>query len=368
MACEPKNNMPFTGRHGLISDVFGPKAGEAGDIRDLCATDAGLTLAPSDAGFVELGLFESSPISLEFPANEMIPTCNGTSPAGARIELEFRVRGEGAHWSGWFQCGLWSPEQRGGLKRKSIIYGELDVDHFKASRMFDTVQYRVRFSSADGLRTPILRRVSFCVSDTRTAGESGADVGPYVGRALDLGVPWLSQYDPKTVRDEEMIRCGVCAATSVTMALNYYGIPVEVADVARRAYDPNAKIYGNWSYLIAAASEFGPAAWVQRFNHLDGLTEMLDRGVPPIISIRYDKGDLSSKPDRESRGHLVLVRGVTSGGDLICNDPDAREPREQGRPVVYGREEIARAFFRRGGVALIIESRGTVARPVNRAG
>jgi hypothetical protein len=355
MAVTSTNFAPFTGNHDLIAAEFGASRAPAGGIECLSAAASGLTLAESGGEFAAEGRFVSAPISLKFPANEMILTWNCFAPDGARIEIEFRVRDGNGGWSGWYQPGPWRPEQRKGLKRKSILYGTLDVDHLKTSRMFDRVQYRVKFESLNGAQTPLLRRVSICVSDTQTGRNKRVEPSGYAGPALDLGVPWLSQYDPVAVRDAEMIRCGVCAATSVTMVLNYYGIPVEVADIGRRAYDPNAKIFGNWAYLIAAASEFGPSAWVQRFNSLDELTPLLERGIPPIISVSYGRGDLSAKHDRESRGHLIVVRGVTKAGDLICNDPDAREPDESGRPIVYGREEIARAFFRRGGIALIID-------------
>ena len=50
-----------------------------------------------------------------------------------------------------------------------------------------------------------------------------------------------------------------------------------------------------------------------------------------------------------SDGHLVLVRGFTKRGDVICADPAARTEK-QGR-VVYDRRQLHRA--RHGGPVIV---------------
>jgi len=345
----------YTGKHDLIVHDFTAGARSAQGKSDRVRIEpSGISLADAGGGYRREGCYTSAPVSLPFQANEMILTWNGTSPEGAALDFEFRVRG-GLRFSNWFQMGAWKPENKKKLFQNDTVYGPLNVDHLKATRWFNSVQYRVFLRSHGGSQTPVLRRISFCISDTRgcEGGKLPASV-PVTDSATDLDVPCLSQHNPETVGNDEMIRCGVCAATSVTMVLNYYGIPVKVSDVAGRAFDPNAKIYGNWAFLIAAASEFGTDSWVQRFNSWDGIVEYIAGGTPVIISISYKKGELRLKPDRESAGHLIVVRGITSEGDLICNDPDELEPFNC-RPVIYCCDELSRAFFSHGGVALIIK-------------
>jgi hypothetical protein len=352
--------IPNTDKHDLIVRDYTKGTPAGGALENVCGGAAGNALSENGGGFASRGCYTSEVIFLKYPANEMILTWNGAAPANASFDVEFRIRGGGADWSGWYQLGAWKPEKWKRLNQNDRTYGPLKVDHLKAVCEFNEVQYRLQFRSGDGLQTAVVRRVSLCVSDVGRGHVPSTNMSPedmsFENMSpVDLPVPWLSQYDPVAVKDEEMIRCGVCAATVVTMVLNYHGIAVEVAEIARRAYDPNANIFGNWAFLIAAASEFGPDAWVQRFNDLKGIEELLIGGTPVIITVSYKKGDLSVKPDRESPGHLIVVRGVTKAGDFICNDPDVRDPAEFGRPMIYPRRELARAFFGHGGVALIVK-------------
>jgi hypothetical protein len=345
--------MKTTGKHILISHDFrsGSPAAEFDGVRIVSGLGATLEKNSSKIFVVE-GCITSAPVALPFPANEMILTWNGASPSGARMLVEFRVRSSDEKWSMWYQLGTWKPEKRLKTAFEDPAYGPLDVDHFKAIRQFDEVIYRFNFQSPEGLQTPILRRVSLCISDTREPRE--VDISNRQTRAVDLPVPWLSQHDPKCVGDNEMRTAGACAPTSVAMVLRYLGINVLVSELGRRAFDENARIYGNWSYLIAAASEFGPDAYVQRFESLDELEKLLCNGTPAITSVSYEKGDISIKPERASAGHLLVVRGMCDNGDFVCNDPDFLES-ERGEACVIPRAEFGRAFLSHGAVCLTIK-------------
>lgn len=354
--------MEITGhRHAIVTHDFSGGdsiRGELEGVRHIPST--GLSLEKSNKKFVSAGCFTSDVVALPFTSNEMVLTWNAAAPGGARLLIEFRVRAGDGNWSMWYQLGSWKPEKRLKTAAEDPEYGPLLVDHLVASRPFDEVRYRFNFSSQAGGQTPLLRRVTICVTDRERR-----DVGipQRSGAATDLPVPWLSQRDMKTVGDLEMIAAGVCAATSVAMVLRYLGVNVSVREIARRAYDPNARIFGNWAYLIAAASEYGAVGWVQRFENLGEIEKMLLEGTPVIASISYKRGDLRIKPDRQSVGHLLVVRGVigktektenTENGDFICNDPDF-ENRSEGDGCVLSRLEFARAFFCHGAVGLILK-------------
>ena len=159
--------LPYTGKHDLIIHDFTKGAITCGASENLSAGAAGVSLAESGGGFTAQGSYTSEIIPLKFPANEMILTWNGAAPANASFDVEFRVRGGSAGWSGWYQLGAWKPEERKRLNQIDRKYGPLKVDHLKAVCEFNEVQYRLLFRSADGLQTAAVRRVSLCVSDTR---------------------------------------------------------------------------------------------------------------------------------------------------------------------------------------------------------
>ena len=49
---------------------------------------------------------------------------------------------------------------------------------------------------------------------------------------------------------------------------------------------------------------------------------------------------------------MIVIRGFTPEGDVIVNDPASRE---HGDGAIYPAEQLARAWFAKGGVAYIIK-------------
>ena len=47
--------------------------------------------------------------------------------------------------------------------------------------------------------------------------------------------------------------------------------------------------------------------------------------VPLIISIAFKAGELPGAPISKTNGHLIVVRGFAKNGDVIVNDPAARD-------------------------------------------
>jgi len=341
--------IPLSGRHQLVEQPF--TGGSEGIHEGTREHDKGIGLARQGVAFVPVGVYTSDPLDTGFPCNEMVLTWNGIAPNNTTLHAEFRIRGKNSDWSGWFQMGAWKSEVSHQRRTSDAEYGDLDVDHFKAARYFNEVQYRVKFRTADQSQSPLLRAVFLCISETEQ--NETVVIEDFSGAACDLDVPWISQYDPDAVKDKVLIDAGVCAATSVTMVLRYHGLPANVRDIGRRAYDPTAKIYGNWAFLCAAASELGPTARVERFCDWRPLEELVAAGIPPVISIAYPPGTFSEEPDKETSGHLLVVRGFDSSGNVIVNDPGTTDE-SRGRAYVYPRDELARAFFGHGGVSIII--------------
>ncbi|HZI02630.1 MAG TPA: peptidase C39 family protein, partial [Archangium sp.] len=69
------------------------------------------------------------------------------------------------------------------------------------------------------------------------------------------------------------------------------------------------------------------------------------------------EGKLTGSPVRSSDGHLLVVKGFTPQGDVICNDPAFRG--NEAVEVTYKREELWRAWRHSRGAAYVLWPSGT---------
>ncbi len=342
--------MPYSGKHGLVACDLTVSAPPG--IYGNTVYGRGVLPGRECGMFVRESEFTSNAVRMEFASDELVMTWNATAPPGTSVSMAFAVSDDAENWSKWFEMGDWKTDTARERQCADRDWGKLSVDHFRSVGKFRFAKYRAIFHTADPSQAPLLRRVFFCHSDVKSGGD--CEAATYAGTSVDLDVPWLSQYDERVVKDPVMMDAGVCGATSVAMVLRYHGIAANVRNVGRRAWDPSAEIYGNWAFLCAAASEYGPAAWVQRFSDWSSVREFLESGIPVVISISYNKGTMSSEPEKETAGHLIVVRGFTGDGDVIVNDPGTTDE-QRGRRYVYPACELGRAFFGHGGVGIIIK-------------
>jgi len=112
----------------------------------------------------------------------------------------------------------------------------------------------------------------------------------------------------------------ICSPTSLTMLINNY-------DYLKDAYDV-AKVYGNWSYNMAYASEIGFKSFVRFCENVDILIKYISSGIPVAASIKTtDKDDLKGAPQIFPSGHLLVIRGFLTNGktQIIVNDPASKD-------------------------------------------
>ncbi len=250
-----------------------------------------------------------------------------------------RVKASGVRWSTWFSAGTWAP---GVYRPRSLdpLYGQMAVDELKLRRPCVAAQYAVRSSAF--LEPPLTVYMS------HAPAHIPPDEGPPPA-VLPLSVPYYSQFSPRDLPNESVRTAGACAPTSTAMVLSYYGRRVEPLDVASRAYDPQHKIFGNWPYLAAGAASFGFEAYVSHVGSWVQIADWLREGIPPILSIAWEEGELPGAPVRRSSGHLLVVAGIGPGG-VTCYDPAADQA-----PVRYPWREFGKVFWGHGGVAIIIK-------------
>ncbi|MCR4402448.1 MAG: peptidase C39 family protein [Firmicutes bacterium] len=310
----------------------------------------GLVLEKGPAGYASAGTVTSEPLRTAFAFNNVVPSWNITAPEGTGAVIEVRAGFDDSRWTGWYEIARWGRLRSPGTPGlKKDAFGFVNEDTLELSSKASVLQYRITLVSEKRDATPVLRLVALCYADTTSEDVVPAFAPPSdparAPWARDLPVPFRSQ------RSEDPAIAGrICSPTCVAMALEYYGVSVPTATLARQVYDGLNSIYGNWPFNTAAAALYGFEAYVTRFSGFEPVQAEIAAGRPVIISIRFGPGQLKGGPLTSSSGHLVLVRGFTKSGDVIVNDPAGRTEAEG--HVVYKREELLRAW--RNGVAYII--------------
>jgi len=287
-----------------------------------------------------------------FPCGELVASWNLDAPPGKAVVLELSVaRGEG-EWSPWLLVGSWGLDAdeaealRGELPRRSMCsMGRVDVDTFVASRPIDRARLRARPLHGSGAGV-VLRRAAFCFTASSGGDPPGEPVPASV--ALQLDVPFRSQR-----REDPALASRVCSPTSLAMVLAFHGLRHATAQVAARARDPLHGIYGNWSRAVQVAYSFGLPGYVTRFADWGDVRRALADGTPLIASVRAGAGQLGGAPFEETEGHLIVIRGLDAGGDVLVCDPAAAT--ESAGRTHYARADLERVWFQnRKGTAYVL--------------
>jgi hypothetical protein len=158
-----------------------------------------------------------------------------------------------------------------------------------------------------------------------------------------------------------------CSPTSVAMVLAFWGtgpdraamswVPAGYPDrpvyhVVRHCWDYAYAGGGNWSFNAAYAARFGLRAFVTRLRDLTEAEAFVAAGIPLVASVVVRPHELAGA-DYRSDGHLVVIVGFTESGDVVVNDPGARDPATVRR--TYRRGEFTRAWRSgSGGIVYVI--------------
>jgi hypothetical protein len=82
--------------------------------------------------------------------------------------------------------------------------------------------------------------------------------------------------------------------------------------------------HGNWPFNTAYAATQGYEGYVARLTSLDKAEEFVAAGIPVIMSIAWNKGELANADVDSTNGHLLVLVGFDSSGNPIINDPASR--------------------------------------------
>lgn len=330
----------------------------------------GFRLCDDPAGGYRIdGAVTSEPLHYGFGFDTAVASWNADCPSGTWVKVEVQVSPDaGNTWSAWYEMAMWGdPALVGKDKRESKVkadsLGKVNEDTLELKEKATRLRYRVVLHSERPEVTPVVPLVAIAVVDKTTDLKPDDTPGPAWGK--EIAADFRSQ-----VVENADIAWRICGPTSTGMALTAHGIRLPSAEVARAAWDNLNGIYGNWPFLAAAGSDLmrrnsselpslpGKAkvcqAYVQWLPDWKAVENEILNGNPCVISIDFGKDELKGGPLTETDGHLILVRGFTKEGNVICNDPASRT--EAGGRVVYDRRELLNA--RHGGPIIVFHPYG----------
>jgi hypothetical protein len=320
-------------------------------------------------GYRHNGSVTSEGLHYGFGFDTAVASWNADCPLGTWMKVDLQVSADsGKTWSAWYEMAMWgdaalvdkaSPEG----KVKQDPMGKVVEDTLELTQKATRLRYRITLHSERPEVTPLVSLIAIAVVDKTTDLKPDDSPGPAWGK--EVPADFRSQ-----VVENGDISWRICGPTSTAMALTAHGIRLPTADVARAAWDNLNGIYGNWPFIAAAGSdlmrrfvdEIPNAAgkrklcqsYVQWLPDWKAVENEILNGNPCVISLQFAKGELKKGPLVETDGHLILVRGFTKEGDVICNDPASRT--EQGGRVVYNRKELLNA--RHGGPIIVFHPYG----------
>jgi len=296
---------------------------------------------------------------------ELLPSWNVVTPSGTAVQVQARVRSSTGRVSGWKVMGTWATRDAGFRRTsgagQSDSVASVSTDTLRARSGVTLTRYQLR---AVPLRVPGSSATP-TVRSLQAVASRPVTTLPVTSRRLlparTLNVP---RYSQMTHRGQYPQYGGGgqawCSPTSLSMLLGYYrALPSKtnyawvsrsyadpwVDHVARLVYDYGYHGAGNWAFNTAYAANLTGDAFVTRLSSLREAERFIAAGIPLAASISFSRGQLSGAPISATSGHLVVIAGFTSVGNVVVNDPAA--PGNSSVRRVYDRGQFERAWLRK---------------------
>lgn len=302
------------------------------------------------------------------PINHVIVSWNATTPAGTWIETHVRVLRQSA-WTHWYILPIWASDfstiHRHSVNGQADTDGGVATDTFftKAGQVATAYQLAVTLFTTAPKASPTIRLIAGIASYDATQYQS-FPADPTVW-GTDLPVPQRSQMLPQY----QGLGFGGggevwCSPTSTSMVMAYWSnvlgqtsLNQTVPLAAEGTYDYAYGGTGNWPYNTAYAASYGLTGFVTRMSSMSQVEQWIKVGVPIVISVAFNNGQLPGEPVKNSPGHLLVVRGFTATGDVITNDPAAST--DAGVRIVYQRADLENVWqFGSNGTAYVMYPQG----------
>jgi peptidase C39-like protein len=284
------------------------------------------------------------------------------------------------HWGKWYILGRWSYGDHD--FHRTSVGGQGDADGYVAIDTFFTkdqpaIAYRLRLTlfRRAAVESPSVNRFSAVASNLTNQKMTFPSATTMGGTAVDLGVPQYSQEIhhgeyPQFDNGGE----AWCSPTSTSMVVAYWQskspraayaptssetswVDSAFSDpwvdyTARYVYDYHYQGAGNWPFNAAYAAGRGLVADVTRLASLRDAEPFIRAGIPLVASIAFTSNKLDGAI-KSTNGHLVVIEGFTSDGNVIVDDPAAPTDAEVKR--TYDRDQFERAWIpASGGIVYVI--------------
>ncbi|HEX8704944.1 MAG TPA: C39 family peptidase [Myxococcaceae bacterium] len=307
-----------------------------------------------------------SAVLAEYPVPDgfgsAVPSLEALTPPGTWVRVTLAARVDGA-WTRDYDFGPWAFDKSTVVRRsvdgQEDAHGKVLTDTLVLKQPADAMRLTVWLYSTTPGVTPRVRALSLALSDKDRTPVDGPSDRTAWGTVLD--VPGLSQM---IYPDDGPVWC---SPTSTTMVLGYWArklgrpeLAETVPTAAANTYDEVYQGTGNWSFNTAYASSMGGGALHSMVVRLDSFAQVerfIAAGIPVVISIAYREGSLTGTAGYVSDGHLIVVKGFTPEGDVVCNDPAF--PANDKVHVTYKRHELWRAWRHSKGAAYVVWPAGT---------
>ncbi|MFI5428949.1 peptidase C39 family protein [Aeromicrobium sp. UC242_57] len=318
------------------------------------------------------GYWTSPWAKTSFSAASLIPSWSITTPSGTWARIDVRVR-KGSTVGSWDTVARWATAttrvKRSSYSAQTDDLARLSTDTVLANvgKSFDQWQVRVLLYRPKGSKsTPTLHAVNG-VAASYSARNPSAASATTMTTTTDLAVPMSSQM----IHKSEFPQWGGggeawCSPTSTSMIMRYFGKGPKKADyswskyadsfvdhAARYTFDHAYNGTGNWPFNTAYAAGYSLDTFVTRLYNLREAEAFIKAGIPVVASVAFAKGGLTGAPISSTPGHLLVIRGFTSTGQVIANDPAA--PKNSTVRRIYSRAQFEKAWLKgSGGVVYVI--------------
>ncbi|HEX6796828.1 MAG TPA: C39 family peptidase [Ktedonobacterales bacterium] len=283
------------------------------------------------------------------PIDHVIASWDATTPAGTWMEVHVRVL-QAKSWTHWYILPIWASDfstiHRHSVNGQSDTDGGVATDTFftKPGQVATAYQLSLTLFTTTPTLSPSVRALNAIASYDASQYPSFAPDTSVWG--TNLPVPQRSQMLPQY----QGLGYGGggevwCSPTSTSMVMAYWSnvlgqsnLNQTVPDAAQGTYDFAYGGTGNWPFNTAYAASYGLTAFVTRMDNMSQVEQWIKAGVPIVISVAFNNGQLPGEPVKNSPGHLLVIRGFTSSGDVITNDPAAATDDQV--QIVYHRADL----------------------------
>jgi hypothetical protein len=313
----------------------------------------------------EFATWSSPEVATPFGATEIVPSWNAATPPGTWIEVALEAS-IGADRR-MYVLGLWAETtddiQRTTVPMPSDRFAEIDFDVLKAAAGRAVASWHLHVTllrRRGSTATPSLTLAGAVASAPDPTAEPDP-AEPSDAWGIELDVPSFSQtlhrgeYPEYSGGGEAW--CSP-ASTSMVMAFHSVGPTADdyawvVSDcdepwvdyAAASMYDPEFGGAGNWSFNTAYAARFGLTSFVTRLRGLADLESFVSAGLPLVASVTFAAHELTGA-GYSTEGHLLVVCGFTSDGDVVVNDPASHQLASNDEVrTVYRRHEFERVWL-----------------------